>query len=243
MRRFVHRALTTARPSCLVAAALLCRPASPAITVTSARESLTFEVIQCAEGRTESPELYLAGASDYPNLRYAVADSVSVERIDDGYYRLTDSVPQGNYFFQLRSSHCSNYLQAAVLAEHRRVLSIALEPIPGPGKFRVKLFDSENSVAGTLAVRPSVGWLVAANGATRVLDLQDGAYYIERVVPGKYSLRFELHGSLQSEITIDLSNISQAQLVNRDINASTFRKNIGTILARGTTLKDCSYCY
>jgi hypothetical protein len=92
-------------------------------------------------------------------------------------------------------------------------------------------------------VRPSVGWIVAASGARRILDLQDGAYYIEPVEPGKYSLRFELHGGLQSEMPPDLSNISAKQFYEHDIDVAAFRKNIGLILAHGGRLKDCSYCY
>ncbi len=217
-------------------------PLSPASV--SASGAVTLEVIQCPRGRTENPQLSIASAADYPNLRYVAVDVVSVEHVDNGYYKVTASVPQGNYFFQVRSNHCSNYLQAAVLTSHTRLLSLALETrSPASDKSYVKLFDSENSVAGTLAVHPSVGWIVAASGASRVLDLQDGAYYIERVLPGKYSLRFELHGSLQSEIPLDLSDVSSTQLFHRDVDASTFRKNIGLISAHGGTLKDCSYCY
>lgn len=121
-----------------------------------------------------------------------------------------DQLPQGNYFFQLRSTDCFSYFQAAILARHKRLLSVALaRRIAGAvGGGMVKLFDSENAVAGALAVRPSAGWIVGANGSTRVLDLQDDAYYIERVPPGRYSLGFELHGSLQSEISLDLGTLS-----------------------------------
>lgn len=107
----------------------------------------------------------------------------------------------------------------------------------------VKLFDSENAVAGALAVRPSAGWIVGANGTTRVLDLQDDAYYIERVPPGRYSLRFELHGSLQSEISLDLGTLSPTQLLERNVDIAAFRKNLGAILWPSGTLKKCSYCY
>jgi hypothetical protein len=216
---------------------------SLALAEVSSDASVTFEVIQCAGGRTEAPQLSVAPASEYPNLRYIDTDLTSARRLADGYYEATSTVPQGNYFFRLRSNHCSNYLQNAVLSGHKRILSIALHPTPKAGQLFTKLFDSENAVSGTLAVRPDVGWIVAANGATRVLDLQDGAYYIERVIPGRYILRFELHGSLQSEIPLDLSDMSPTQLYESDIGIATFRKNIGSILGAGGTLKDCSYCY
>jgi hypothetical protein len=214
-----------------------------AMAQVSANASVTFEVIQCPEGRAEAPQLSIAPASEYPTLRYADTDLASNRRLADGYYEITSDVPQGNYFFRLRSNHCSNYLQNAVLAGHKRILSIALHPTPRIGQLSIKLFDSENAVTGTLAVRPDVGWIVTASGGTRVLDLQDGAYYIERVEPGKYTLRFELHGSLQSEIPLDLSGISPTQLREFDIDIATFRKNIGAISAHGGTFKDCGYCY
>lgn len=225
----------------LLVTQLLIPTSSPAAGV-AANASVTLEIIQCAQGREELPQLSVALASEYPSLRY-VAELTPAQRIDDGYYKITASVPEGNYFFELRSKHCSNYLQASALRGHARILSIALHQNPRAGELYLKLFSFENSVAGTIAVRPAVGWIVAANGTMRVLDLQDGAYYIERVPPGKYSLRFELHGSLQSEIPLDLSNLSSTQLYEYDIDAPTFRRNIGPILAHGGTLKDCSYCY
>lgn len=234
---------SSAVPVCLLFATSLFAPSSAAVADASANASMTLEVIQCAQGRTEAPQLSIALASEYPNLRYAPTKSVSAQHLGDGYYYSTYNVPQGNYFLRLQSDRCSGYLQAALLGGHKRALSIALEARPGTGKVSVKLFDSENSLCGTLVVRPSIGWMVAANGATRVLDLQDGAYYIERVLPGKYSLRFELHGSLQSEVSVDLSNISSTQLFERDVDAATFRKNIGWILPHGGTFKECSYCY
>lgn len=104
------------------------------------------------------------------------------------------------------------------------MLSIALHENPGPGKIDLELFGSENSVAGEIPVRAAVGWIVAASGATRALDLQDGAYYIDRVEPGRYSLRFELHGSLQSEMPLNLSEVLPTQLYRHDVDISTFRK-------------------
>ena len=228
---------------CVLLMMPLFAPPSSAKADVTANASVTLEVIQCAQGRAEAPQLSIASASEYPNLRYA-AESAPARRLGDGYYEVTDNLPQGNYFFRLQSTHCSDYLQAALLKGHHRILSIALSAQnPVNRIMHAKLFDSENSVFGTLAVRPAVGWIVAANGATRVLDLQDGAYYIERVDPGKYTLRFELHGSFQSEIPLDLSNLSPKQVYEMDIDAVTFRKNIGAILAHGGTLKDCMYCY
>ena|GEM_PF-3945236 len=75
------------------------------------------------------------------------------------------------------------------------------------------------------------------------MDLQDGAFYIERVYPGKYSLRFELHGGWQSEIDVNLSSVSSTQLVERDLDLSTVRRNLGNILETGGTSKECDYCY
>jgi hypothetical protein len=219
-------------------------PVSPVASASaSTPASVRLEAILCSEGRAEAPQLSIAPSSEYPSLHY-VTTNASAEKITEGYYMVTSAVPQGNYFFQLQSRSCSGYLQAAVLAGRTRVLSMALHPARAKnGKLWIKLFDSENAVAGTLAIRPDVGWIVAAGGGKRVLDLQDDAYYIERVPPGKYTLRFELHGGLQSEIPLDISDISPTQLAERDVDIATFRKNLGLILAVGGTLKECDYCY
>ena len=233
-------------------ALLFLAPARPALGLASQPTAafsdfgtVTLEVIQCSQGRAEVPQLSIAPASEYPHLHYTIADRASVARLDDGYYAVMDQLPQGNYFFEIRSTGCFSYFQSAILAGHKRLLSVALaRRVAGAvGGGMAKLFGSENAVAGVLAVRPSVGWIVAANGSTRVLDLQDGAYYIERVPPGRYSLRFELHGSLQSEISLDLRNFSPTQFLERDVDIATFRKNLGAILSPSGTLKKCSYCY
>lgn len=206
--------------------------------------TLTFEVIQCLQGRTEVPRLFVAVASQYPRLQYAAADTTA-QRANDGLFLLTTTIARGNYFFRVESDHCSNYTQDAVLGNHSRTLSMALfRRMPGDnGRSHIKMFGIENAVAGTLAVRPDVGWIVAADGSKRVLDLQDGAFYIPRVYPGKYTFRFELHGGLQSEVNVDLSSISSTQLIEWDIDLSTIRQNLGNILAAGGTLKECDYCY
>jgi hypothetical protein len=233
-----HQTLVSRACLALAALALLRIPSASA----SPRElaSLTFEVIQCPQGRSEVPRLFVAVGSEYPKLNYVATDA-PVQKADDGYFVLTTKIAQGNYFYRLESEHCFNYTQDAVLGGHGRTLSIALyRRMPRSlGKF----FGIENAVAGTLPVRPDVGWIVAADGSKRVLDLQDGAFYIERVYPGKYSLRFELHGGWQSEIDVDLSSVSSTQLVERDLDLSTVRQNLGNILATGGTLKECDYCY
>lgn len=203
--------------------------------------SLSFDVIQCPQGRSEAPRLFVAAASEYPKLQYVEVDA-SVQRAADGYFILATNIRQGNYFYRVESEHCSNYTQDAVLNGHSRTLSMALFPRTGSIVYS-KLFGIENAVAGTLAVRPDVGWIVAGDGSKRVLDLQDGAFYIPRVYPGKYSLRFELHGGWQSEIDVNLSSISSTQLIELDIDLSTLRQNLGNILATGGTLKECGYCY
>ncbi|MFY9718867.1 MAG: hypothetical protein WAK16_04415 [Candidatus Cybelea sp.] len=204
--------------------------------------SVTLQVIQCPLDRSEAPALSLAPAAAYPKLEYIGANA-SVQRAEEGYYLVTIAVAQGNYFFKLQSTHCSNYLQAAVLQGRSRTLSLPLFTIAPKGRFNVKLFDSENALAGTLPVRPDVAWLVADGGGKRVLDLQDGAYYLDRLPPAKYKIRMELHGSYQSEIPLDLSRISPTQFVEHNLDMATIRKNLGKILASGDTLKDCEYCY
>jgi hypothetical protein len=239
----LHHLIIT-RPVCLAIASLAVLRMPVASASSRALAALTVEVVQCAAGRSETPRLAVATASEYPKLQYVGTDA-SVQKADDGYFILTTKIAQGNYFYRVGSEHCSNYTQDAILGGHSRTLSMALFPrMPGPiGGGHVKLFGIENAVAGTLAVRPEVGWLVAADGSRRVLDLQDGAFYIARVYPGRYSLRFELHGGWQSEIDLNLSSVSSTQLVERDLDLSTLRQNLGNILGTGATLKECDFCW
>jgi|HubBroStandDraft_2_1064218.scaffolds.fasta_scaffold03472_5 hypothetical protein len=202
-----------------------------------------IEAIQCVEGRTEPPQLLVAPASGYPNLRYQPL-LARVRELSEGYYEIVSSVAQGNYFFEVQSPHCSNSLQTAVLAGHERILSIALLPrLPIKFGGNLKLFSLENSVAGSLPVRPEVAYLVSESGAKRVLDLQDTEYYIDRVPPGKYAIRMEFHGGFQSEIPVDLTDISLNQLIVRDISIMDVRRHIGNISASGETLQKCAWCF
>lgn len=205
--------------------------------------NVILQVIQCRLGVSEEPRVSIAPAAEWPKLQYAPANS-SLVRADRGFFIVTVPLPQGNYFYQLDSEHCTGYTQAAVLAAHSRTLSLALMTRGHYSKISyVKLIGIANAVAGTLAIRPDVGWIVSASGSKRVLDLQEGAFYVDRVYPGKYSLRFELHGGFQSEINVDLSSISSTQLVERDIDLLTFRQNLGNILKSGAALKECYWCY
>ena len=228
---------------CLTVAALAVLGTPLASATSHEPASLSVQVIQCREGRSEVPRLLVADASAYPKLEYVGTDAF-VQKADDGYFILATKIAQGNYFYRVESEHCSNYAQDAVLGGHSRTLSMVLYPRPGVhNRAHTKLFGIENAVAGTLPLRPDVGWIVAADGSKRVLDLQDGAFYIPRVYPGRYRLRLELHGGWQTEIGIDLSSVPSKQLVEHDLNLATIRQNIGNILANGNTLKECDYCY
>lgn len=200
----------------------------------------TLQVVQCSDGRDELPSLEAADASTYPKLRYVTLPN-TFKKIAAGLNVVTERMVTGNYFFRIRSRHCAGYFQAGVLAWHARTLSIALR-----GSCRlcgIKLFSTENVVMGSLPITPSAGFIVDSGGHKRALDIQDGAYYIERVFPGRYVLRFELHGGFQSEIPLNVQDVGTSSKVQKDIDATTFRRNLGAILEDGSTLKSCFWCY
>jgi hypothetical protein len=206
--------------------------------------AVLLQVIQCKTGQGQVPQLLVASASDYPKLKYQ-AYPARTQMIGNGYYQLNLNIMQGNYFFKVQSTDCANYLQAAVISGHRRSLSMPLFHRSPKAAFEgnLKLFDEENALAGTLPIRPEVAFIVAQGGGKRILDLQDGSYYIERIPPGKYTIRMEFHGGFQSELGVDLTNILPKQFVERDFDISEIRRHLGNILPSGATLQNCGWCY
>jgi|SRR5580700_6854505 hypothetical protein len=62
--------------------------------------------------------------------------------------------------------------------------------------------------------------------ATRLNHEGDGYYILSAEIPkGKYTIRLELHGSLQSEIDLDVSSLSPTQFVERNFDVSVIRNN------------------
>ena len=147
------------------------------------------------------------------------------QNVADGYFSATYAIPQAPYVFRLEARHCEGSVYAAVLNGHSRVVSIALRTRP-LNAFEDLVWLPENAVAGTLPVRPRVGWIVAGDGTARVLDFQDGAYYIGGVQPAKYTLRFEVDDTVQVEVPLDASHILDSQLLRQDVTAATFRRDI-----------------
>lgn len=205
---------------------------------------VTLQAIQCRQGYSETPTLLLAPATDFPRLQYS-EEAAQRQQVSEGYSLLTFTVAEGNYFFKVVSSHCIGSLQTAVLVGHKRTLSLALVRRIPDALFEgnLKLVESENALAGSLAITPSVAYLVAITGGKRVLDVQDGAYYLDRVRPAKYILRMELHGGFQSDIPLDLSGISETQLFKRDLNIVDVRQHLGNIRVTGGASQDCDWCY
>src|ERR1700733_3813155 len=99
--------------------------------------SITFDVIQCPQGRAEMPQVSIRSVTDLgsesPNaftfpahLGYGAIRAVSRQRVEDGSFRVTYAIEQGTYLFRLRSPHCeASYIHATVLGGHARVVSLA----------------------------------------------------------------------------------------------------------------------
>lgn len=202
-----------------------------------------IQVMQCPKDLTEAPNVAIAPASTYPKLAFQSVNAV-VRQEGSGYFVLSFEVASGNYFISVKSSHCFEQIQASLLGGHERALSMALfqKNPKAISQGHVVTFSLENAVAGAMDVRPDVAWIVADDGRKRVLDIQDGAYYIERVTPGKYSVRMEFHSGVQSEVPLDLSQLSSAGYEVRAITVADIRKHLGTVLATGKTWEECYWC-
>jgi hypothetical protein len=202
------------------------------------------QIIKCVEGEAELPALFIAAASRFPNLDYRRVPEVP-KLLGAGVYEIDFHLPQGNYFFKAESSKCSNSTQAAVISGHTRTLSMpTFQRVAGAlfgGIF--KEVPNENALGGAMPIRPDLAYLESANGKRRYLDLQDGMYYIEKVIPGLYSLRLEFHGGFESDISLDLRTLSRSDFVQRDLSIPEIKRNMGNFSPSGKALKTCEFCY
>src|SRR6516162_9834256 len=69
---------------------------------------VTLQVIQCSLGASEEPRLSIAPASEWPRLHYTAANA-SLVKTEGGLFIVDVTLPQGNYFYQLDSEHCTGY--------------------------------------------------------------------------------------------------------------------------------------
>lgn len=212
----------------------------PSLAMDSQPAIVTVEAIQCPAGRAESPQLFVARAANYPNLHY-VKEHARFLAAGTGLYKMTFGPLEGNYFLRVESDHCSGSVQTSFLSGQSRAISLALGE--RCALCNVVQFSFENALSGKLPIRPSVGFLVSASGSKRVMDIQGDAYYIDRIPPGKYTLRFELHGGLESEVPIDLTSIGSAGTTRFDVDFVTFKKHLGAILQNGRSKQECYWCF
>lgn len=196
---------------------------------------IVVQVISCVSDLTLPPVASLADASEYPALKFDDVNARATS-VEPGLFTLTLSVPWRNTFIKVESPHCSNQMQLGTIPGLRRVVSIALLP------HVVTLHGRQNALMGLLPVTPSAAFLVSASGSKRTLDVQDGAYYIERTSPGRYLIRLELHGGFQSDIPIDLSTLGDNAAYQFDVGLTDLRKHLGSILIDGGTLQKCQWC-
>lgn len=202
-----------------------------------AKANITLQVIQCPRDRFAAPELSVAPATLFrSHAQYATIRTVP-QNPNVGFYIFNIDLDQGNYLMRVASQDCSQTLQVAVLSGHKRVISVALR------QGAISLVSLANATMGLLPIQPAFGWLVGENGAERSLDIQDQAFYLERVPPGHYILRLELHGGYESEIPIDLTGLTTDNYIRHDIGLGEFRKHLGNILATGKATQDCYWCY
>lgn len=200
-----------------------------------AASTLVIEVIQCPIDRAEAPSIQIASVNESAPLFHQA--KASTAKIEDGFYKLVVSAPVGNVALRLRSKHCNAELQIGTMADRTRTLSVALAPSV------IVLRSIRNALMGTMPVSPDVAYLVSAAGNRRVIDIQDGAYYLERVLPGKYRLLMELNGGFQADIPMDLTGTDSFSAIRRDLDIRMIREHLGGILLDGHTLEKCLWCY
>jgi hypothetical protein len=199
--------------------------------------NVTLEVISCPKDRFQAPRVEVAPATLFQKRATFSAVQSRVQNPGIGYYRLSFALAQGNYLIRSESASCSSTIQAAVMALHQRAFSIALTE---NGYSMVSL---ANAVMGVLPLTPALGYLRDSHGGKRYLDIQDRAFYLERVPPEKYSIVLEIHGGFQTILPLDASGLSTAGFIRRDIDIKEFREHLGEIYVNGSPDTSCYWCY
>lgn len=221
--------MLTLRRALTLAVAIVC---SMGVGPQTQKAKVEIAVISCPADAASSIKL----AARMAGKNGLSAPAVNASAVKLGFNTDEMMLPQGNYLISVSGLHCSRTIQASVISGKTRALSIATRTRD------ISTYPNRNAIGGRLPFQPAAGWLVGQDGSKRVLDLQNAAYYLERVYPGKYELRFELHGGLRSEVPVDLSKIGYYQQVIRDVSADEFRKHLGPVLQDGTTLEQCEWC-
>jgi hypothetical protein len=234
--RKMTRFLFAARSAALVALLATSTYPSPSSAQDVGHSTLNLDVIQCPMDRSEAPSIEVAMVSSGPLMNYSQLPATTT-KVADGLFRLSSNVPAGNISMRVKSSHCSGTTQAGLMDGRERSLSIATAPL------LVVLSATHNALMGLLPIQPGVAYLVSAWGTKRVMDVQHGVYYIERIQPGHYTMLIELSAGLQTEIPLDLSRIGYSDVVRRDIDIREIRTHLGESLLNGKTNETCHWCY
>lgn len=209
---------------------------APVRSPAQGEANVTIYVVQCPADRNSPPTLEIGTAALTLAAAHFAAAPATVAPIGDGIYKVTLTAPEGNRAFRVSSGHCSQIVESGLIAGHSRELSAATLPKV------MRLFSFANGIAGLLPVPAESAFLVSQNGSRRYVEVQDGAYYLQRVPPEKYTLLLELHGGFRSAIPLDLTKAAETGLIRNDIGITEFRKHLGEILASGGTEESCYWC-
>jgi hypothetical protein len=226
--------LTTYRIGVLFLACALTAQA-PAVG-PSLGASAVVEAIACSVDRGQAPIVSTSSATEFPAMKYERRDA-SVASDSPDFYRISFSIPEGNYFLKVQTKHCRATVQAGFVAGRSRVVTVAL------ARSIARMFWLENSVAGGMPLRPVAVLLVSPDGKKRNVDVQGNEYYVERVTPGQYIMRVQFHDGLQSDIPVDWSDLTKTGMYQYDISLKSIRDHLGTILKDEATYEKCLWCY
>lgn len=216
----------------MLAAALLA--AIPAMPHAADTGVLRLQVVSCAEGMGERPGVAIAPAAQWPHMKYRPTASRVADN-GNGVEILDVPVRQGNWFVRVQTPHCARSVQAGVLAGHTRTVAIVLGrncKLCGVG-----MYVYTNVLMGTLPLSAPTIYLYA-DGRRRVLDVQDGAFYLEGVPPVKAVLQIQFQQGEDVRVDVDLRHIGQSGVVIQPVDLGTIRKSIAPINCKPTML----YC-
>jgi hypothetical protein len=201
--------------------------------VLSAGNSSTaaIQIVSCPQDADSKPLVEQREGAIYRPVRATVVSSAR------GLFLATLTLPEGNNNLQVESKNCRASVQFSTLAGQTRAVSVAT----APRSFSMSFFH--NAIAGRLPLTPSLVQLVSPLGEARIVDSQDGAYYVERVAPQKYVLRISIAGGYQADIPLDASKLGSSGLLVRDVSIDELRKHLGERLDTGRTLEECFWCF
>lgn len=194
-----------------------------------AKANVYAYVINCPLDEAQRPNVAIDRNASYIQLKR------SAEAVSPGTFLVTFFAPPGHERVRVSTTHCRRTLPLSVLPDRQRHITVALDA-------DISTYFHRSSLAGQMPVPVDSIALISSFGVQRILNVDDSAYYIERVAPGKYLLRLFLTGGLQSDIPIDTTHAPDGSLIRHDITMQEIRQHLGSALASGGTQQDCYWC-